>query len=60
MGHWEGEFPDGPEERFGRILNRNLFHETTGKVLEVLSPSLNRDGAKGAATAAATPATPRG
>jgi len=26
MGHWEGEFPCGPEEPFGRILNRNLFH----------------------------------
>ena len=34
--------------------------ETTGKVLEVLSPSLNSDGAKSAASAAATPATPRG
>ncbi len=26
MGHWGGEFPGGPEEPFGRILNRNLFH----------------------------------
>src|SRR5512143_3767684 len=26
MGHWEGNFPVGPEGPFGRILNRNLFH----------------------------------
>jgi len=26
MGHGEGKFPDGPEEPFGRILNRDLFH----------------------------------
>ncbi len=26
MGSWEGKFPDGPEEPFGRILNRDLFH----------------------------------
>ena len=26
MGDWGGEFPGGPEEPFGRILNRDLFH----------------------------------
>lgn len=26
MGNWGGEFPGGPEESFGRILNRDLFH----------------------------------
>lgn len=26
MGNWEGEFPGGLEEPFGRILNRDLFH----------------------------------
>ena len=25
MGSWRGEFPNGPEEAFGRILNRPLF-----------------------------------
>ena len=25
MGNWRGEFPSGPEETFGRILNRDLF-----------------------------------
>jgi hypothetical protein len=25
MGNWRGEFPNGPEETFGRILNRSLF-----------------------------------
>jgi GGDEF domain-containing protein len=25
MGNWGGEFPGGPEEPFGRILNRDLF-----------------------------------
>ncbi len=25
MGNWRGEFPNGPEEAFGRILNRALF-----------------------------------
>jgi diguanylate cyclase (GGDEF)-like protein len=25
MGNWRGEFPSGPEETFGRILNRSLF-----------------------------------
>ena len=25
MGNWRGEFPSGPEEPFGRILNRDLF-----------------------------------
>ena len=34
--------------------------ETKGKVLEVLSPSLNKDASKSDTTAAATPATPRG
>jgi len=26
MGNWGGKFPGGPEEPFGRILNRDLFH----------------------------------
>lgn len=26
MGNWGGEFSGGPEEPFGRILNRDLFH----------------------------------
>ena len=26
MGDWGGKFPGGPEEPFGRILNRDLFH----------------------------------
>jgi GGDEF domain-containing protein len=26
MGNWGGEFPGGPEETFGRIMNRDLFH----------------------------------
>ncbi len=26
MGNWGGEFPGGPEQPFGRILNRDLFH----------------------------------
>jgi PleD family two-component response regulator len=26
MGNWGGKFPGGPEEAFGRILNRDLFH----------------------------------
>jgi len=25
MGNWGGKFPGGPEEPFGRILNRDLF-----------------------------------
>jgi GGDEF domain-containing protein len=25
MGNWRGELPSGPEETFGRILNRDLF-----------------------------------
>lgn len=26
MGNWGGKFSGGPEEPFGRILNRDLFH----------------------------------
>lgn len=26
MGNWEGKFPGGPQEPFGRVLNRDLFH----------------------------------
>ena len=26
MGNWGGKFSGGPEEHFGRILNRDLFH----------------------------------